>query len=54
MVNFAATLELLRPEEIPDALYLVDVLERAGHIDTVVRQRIEQPLPSSTAPSPRC
>jgi hypothetical protein len=33
MDRFAATLELLRPEEIPDALYLVDLMERAGHMD---------------------
>jgi len=33
MDNFAATLALLRPEEIPDALYFVDLMERAGHMD---------------------
>ena len=26
-------LELLTPEEIPDALRFVDVMERAGHMD---------------------
>jgi len=33
MDNFAATLELMPPDELPHALRLVDVLERAGHMD---------------------
>jgi len=33
MDNFAATLELMTPDEIPHAIRLVDVMERAGHMD---------------------
>jgi hypothetical protein len=33
MDGLAATLELLRPEEIPDALYFVDLMELVGHMD---------------------
>jgi len=33
MDKFAATLELLTPDEIPHAVRLVDVMERAGHMD---------------------
>jgi len=33
MDKFAATLELLTPDELPHAARLVDVLERAGHMD---------------------
>jgi len=33
MDKFAATLELLTPDGIPHAVRLVDVLERAGHMD---------------------
>jgi len=31
--KFAATLELMTPDEIPHAVRLVDVMERAGHMD---------------------
>jgi len=33
MDKFAATLDLLTPDEIPHALRFVDVMERAGHMD---------------------